>query len=99
MDKTTRRHPIFILLCGLRKAMVIPAIKSMPRTPIRGRIPGKGRPGAPVPHGVAMGSSATTYGPCSITICKRAGQITLKSEQLQDGRLPFVDRGSVILSK
>ena len=29
-----------------------------------------------------MGSSATTYGPCSITICKRAGQITLKSEQL-----------------
>ena len=27
---------IFILLCGLRKAMVIPAIKSTPRTPIRG---------------------------------------------------------------
>ena len=25
MDKTTRRRPIFILLCGLRKAMVIPA--------------------------------------------------------------------------
>ena len=29
-----------------------------------------------------MGSSVTTYGPCSITICKRAGQITLKSDQL-----------------
>ena len=44
--KTTRRckkptrHPIFIFLCGLRKAMVIPAVKSMPRTPIRGRNPG-----------------------------------------------------------
>ncbi len=46
-----------------------------------------------------MGSSATTYGPCSITICKRAGQITLKSERLQDVRLSFVDRGSVIISK
>ena len=39
MDKTTRRRPIFILLCGLRKAMVIPAIESMSRTPIRGRNP------------------------------------------------------------
>ncbi len=29
-----------------------------------------------------MGSSATTYGSCSITICERAGQITLKSELL-----------------
>ena len=29
-----------------------------------------------------MGSSATTHRPCSITICKPAGQITLKSEQL-----------------
>ena len=53
--KTTRRwkkparHPIFILLCGLREAMVIPAIKSMPRTPIRGWNPG-GAAGAPVPH-------------------------------------------------
>ncbi len=43
--KTTRRwkkpthRPTFILLCGLRKAMAIPAIKSMPRTPIRGRNP------------------------------------------------------------
>ena len=42
-DKTIRRwkkpthRPTFILLCGLRKAMAIPAIKSMPRTPIRGR--------------------------------------------------------------
>ena len=42
MDKTTRRRPIFILLCGLRKAMVIPAIESMPRTPIRAGIQGKG---------------------------------------------------------
>ena len=25
MDKTTRHRPIFILLCGLRKAMAIPA--------------------------------------------------------------------------
>ncbi len=33
-----------------------------------------------------MGSSATTYGPCSITICKRAGQITLKSELLPHRR-------------
>ena len=46
--KTTRRwkkltrRPIFIFLCGLRKAMVIPAIGSMPRTPIRGRNPGGG---------------------------------------------------------
>ena len=39
MKKPTRHH-IFILLCGLRKAMVIPAIESMPRTPIRGRNPG-----------------------------------------------------------
>ena len=44
--KTTRRwkkpthRPTFILLFGLRKAMAIPAIKSMPRTPIRGRNPG-----------------------------------------------------------
>ena len=38
MEKPTRRR-IFILLCGLRKAMVIPA-KSRPRTPIRGRNPG-----------------------------------------------------------
>ena len=51
--KTTRRwkkrtrHPIFILSCGLRKAMVIPAIKSMPRTPIRGGNPGEGRPAHP----------------------------------------------------
>ena len=52
--KTTRRwrkparHPIFILLCGLREAMVIPAIKSMPRTPIRGWNPdGEGRPAHP----------------------------------------------------
>ncbi len=43
--KTTRRwkkpthRPTFILLCGLRKAIAIPAIKSMPRTPIRGRNP------------------------------------------------------------
>ena len=37
-----------------------------------------------------MGSSATTYGPCSITICKRAGQITLKSEQLHT---PYADMG------
>ena len=33
-------------LCGLREAMVIPAIKSMPRTPIRGWNPG-GRPAHP----------------------------------------------------
>ena len=51
--KTTRRwkkptrHPIFILLCGLRRAMVIPAINSMPRTPIRGGNPGEGRPAHP----------------------------------------------------
>ena len=37
--KKLTRRPIFILLCGLRKAMVIPAIGSMPRTPIRGRNP------------------------------------------------------------
>ena len=42
-----------------------------------------GAAGASVPHWVAIGSFATTYGPCSITICKRAGQITLKSEQLR----------------
>ena len=42
------RPPIFILLCGLREAMVIPAIKSMPRTPIRGWNPdGEGRPAHP----------------------------------------------------
>ena len=51
--KTTRRwkkptrHPIFILLCGLRRAMVIPAVKSMPRTPIRGGNPREGRPAHP----------------------------------------------------
>ena len=52
--KTTRRWKkparpptIFILLCGLRKARVIPAIKSMPRTPIRGGNPGEGRPAHP----------------------------------------------------
>ena len=67
--------------------------------PDTGRESRGGAAGAPVPHGVAMGRPATTYGPCSITICKRAGQITLKSEQLQDGRLPLVDRASVILSK
>ena len=56
-----------------------------------------------------MGSSATTYGPCSITICKRAEQVTLKSEQLRvwtsidtasmwPGRLrPSTLVGSVIL--
>ena len=38
MEKLTRR-PIFILLCGPLRSMVIPAIKSMPRTPIRGRNP------------------------------------------------------------
>ena len=48
MGKITRRwkkparHPIFILLCRLRKAKVIPAIESRPRTPIRGRNPGGG---------------------------------------------------------
>ena len=45
--KKLTRRPIFILLCGLRKAMVIPAVKSMPRTPIRGRNPegrGEARP-------------------------------------------------------
>ena len=42
MKKPTR-HLIFILLCGLHKTMVIPAIESMPRTPIRGRNPEGGR--------------------------------------------------------
>ena len=37
--KKLTRRPIFILLCGPRKAMVIPAIKSMSRTSIRGRNP------------------------------------------------------------
>ncbi len=45
--KKLTRRPIFILLCGLRKAMAIPAIECMPRTPIRGRNPGEGLPAHP----------------------------------------------------
>ena len=41
----------------------------------------RGAAGAPVPRRVAMGSSATTYSPCSITIRTGAGRIALKSEQ------------------
>ena len=46
MEKT-HPSPHFILLCGLRKAMAIPAIECMPRTPIRGRNPGEGLPAHP----------------------------------------------------
>ena len=46
-----RRADIFILSCGLRKAMVIPA-KSRPRTPIRGRNPeGRGKARQPPTFG------------------------------------------------
>ena len=48
--KKPTRHPIFILLCGLRRAMVIPAIEEHALYPDTGRESRGGAAGAPVPH-------------------------------------------------